>query len=364
VKLKCMEDDRLVRRLAGGVAGSKLHWSKKILAVIEGDKELRRAYERIQQSAVRNGNVLPQGADLTLPDQEGEATYFPVKSWIKAVGWWVRRQDREEKLKLRPSTTRVIARMCEGEQDMPKFPLTKLPNSGPDQIRARLLVGTSGLNVTMSKIKPGVGEGCPFGCCVREDPICFLTRCKGYSDLRRDFESRLETSCTCRQRLGEKERDPRSCSDFYQALNAAGKAAFMLGGPVDQRQPEANVDCASRFYVQAAYERRSELLNSQATDPLVIDLTAGVPAQVRGVAGAVSAEPPPALFPLFIAARPMHPIFAPPPARRRNARPADRSAQHVHVRSVMSARSPRAPDGQAADSDGSGSNGKSTRESV
>jgi hypothetical protein len=72
VKLKCMEDDRLVRRLAGGVAGSKLRWSKKILAVIEDDKELRKAYERIQQSAVRNGNVLPQGPDLTLHDQEGQ----------------------------------------------------------------------------------------------------------------------------------------------------------------------------------------------------------------------------------------------------------------------------------------------------
>ena len=29
VKLKCMEDNRLVRRLAGGVAGSQLHWSRR-----------------------------------------------------------------------------------------------------------------------------------------------------------------------------------------------------------------------------------------------------------------------------------------------------------------------------------------------
>ena len=129
------------------------------------------------------------------------------------------------------------------------------------------------------------------------------------------------------------------------------------------------MDTAAREYVQTASEKRSALLNSLAADPLVADLTDGRAAQVQGRAGSVSQAPAPPLFPLFIPAPTTYPLFARArsahSARRHvSASPGGRSARLVHARSV-SARSLRAPEGQAADDcKGTGSNGIKTRESV
>ena len=252
---------------------------------------------------------------------------------------------------------------------LPQFPLTRSPNCGPDQIRLRLLGGTSALRATLSKVQRDVSDQCPFGCSAVEDLPHFLLHCKGLADLRKEFRSQLELHCTCRERLGEKEHDKRSCPEFFRHLNDTGKTVFMLGGPVDQRQPEAEVDAASREYVRAAYDRRSRLLNGQAEDPLYQDLT-----QDQGPGESVSSAPAPRLHPIFACPRaprasaPHYPIFArarPARTARRHASasPGDRYLQRIHVRHV-GVRSPRVVDGQAANTEGSRSDGNKTRESV
>ena len=373
VKIKRMHGERLVRRIAGGGAVRQLQWSNEIQQIIAGDAGLRRAAERVNQCMQRNGNVLPEGLDPTLPDTDGKPCYDPVDRWTKAVDWWTKVQSLEATKKAGRASVRttlhVLLRACEGEKTVPQFPLTRRPNGGPDQIRLRFLGGTSALRITMAKVQHGTSAECPHGCGVTEDLPHFLLRCKAYDDLRAQFRVQMETRCTCRQRLGEKSHDKRSCPDFFQRLNDTGKTLFMLGGPVDQRQPESEVDAAAREYVQTAYERRSALLNSLAADPLVADLTDGRAAQVQGRAGSVSQAPTPPLFPLFIPAPTTYPLFARArsahSARRHvNASPGDRSARLVHARSV-SARSLRAPEGQAADDcKGNGSNGFKTRKSV
>ena len=289
------------------------------------------------------------------------------------MDWWTKAQSLEATKKAGRASARttlhVLLRACEGEETVPQFPLTRRPNGGPDQTRLRFLGSTSALRITMAKVQHGTSAECPHGCGVTEDLPHFLLRCKAYDDLRAQFRVQMETRCTCRQRLGEKSHDKRSCPDFFQRLNDTGKTLFMLGGPVDQRQPESEVDAAAREYVQTAYERRSALLNSLAADPLVTDLTDGRAAQVQGRAGSVSQAPAPPLFPLFIPAPTTYPLFARArsahSARRHvSASPGGRSARLVHARSV-SARSLRAPEGQAADDcKGTGSNGIKTKESV
>jgi hypothetical protein len=91
------------------------------------------------------------------------------------------------------------------------------------------------------------------------------------ADLRREYTSRLTDSCECDRRIGS--GGEVGCADFFAGLDDDGKALFMLGGPVDGREPELPIDTAAKSYVALAYERRSAQLNQDADDPLVEDLT-------------------------------------------------------------------------------------------
>ena len=72
---------------------------------------------------------------------------------------------------------------------LPQFPLTRSPNCGPDQIRLRLLGGTSALRATLSKVQRDVSDQCPFGCCAVDDLPHVLLHCKGLADLKKEFRS-------------------------------------------------------------------------------------------------------------------------------------------------------------------------------
>ena len=140
------------------------------------------------------------------------------------------------------------------EEGIPKFPLTRYPNSGPDQVRLRLLSGTSGLNATMSHAAAGRSARCPNVDCgvdEKEGTLHFLLRCETYADSRRKYLEALRDHCTCRSRLSDAETVP--CDQFFASLDDEGKALFMLGGPVDGRTPEPAVDAAARSYVMEAY---------------------------------------------------------------------------------------------------------------
>ena len=169
-------------------------------------------------------------------------------------------------------TVQLMRRAIEKDaRRIPCFPLTKRALRGPDQIRHRLLAGTSALNVTLSKYTDRAPT-CPFGSCVGsvEDPIHFLLHCKSLEGPRATFLSRLCDRCTCDRRLGE--GGERGCAEFFGGLDDVARALFMLGGPVDGRTPEIDIDACAREFVRCAWVARNSYLNQQAENPLVIDL--------------------------------------------------------------------------------------------
>ena len=288
VKTKTMDPSRHVRHvveLPEGKAicgqGANHHWMHRIMAIMKDEPDLERAYKRMKQSLQRNGNVLPTGLDPTLPslDNSGDLWYSPTESWNKALDWWLKQTTLDETLtagNARTSTLRTIIRACKDQDAVPRFPLTKHPNCGPDQIRVRLLCGTSALNSTMSRVQRGKrSPRCPGGetCTAagHEDSAHFLLTCHTHTDLRKAYEDGLKEACTCTQEDGQENFT--TCHQYFTSLNQAGKVLFMLGGPVKGRVPEAPVDALAREYVLHAYTNRSEILNSNAEDPLHIDLT-------------------------------------------------------------------------------------------
>jgi hypothetical protein len=134
----------------------------------------------------------------------------------------------------------------------------------------------SSLNATMSKFD-GRLPTCPFEACDEEgveDTVHFLLHCKELDSLRKDFLNRLCDRCTCDRRLGS--GGEQACADFFEDLDDAGKALFMLGGPVDGRCPEDGIDACAREFVRKAWIVRCSTLEKQAECPLVEDLTGKV----------------------------------------------------------------------------------------
>ena len=173
------------------------------------------------------------------------------------------------------TTIKLMRRAIEKDaRRMPRFPLTRKAAKGPDQVRLRLLAGTSALNATLSKFADRPAT-CPFGSCSEgaEDATHFLLHCKELDGLRSIFLNRLCDRCTCDRRLGE--GGVQSCAEFYESLDDAGKALFMLGGPVDGRTPEDDIDSCAREFVRMAWDVRSSTLNKQNESPPVTDLTGG-----------------------------------------------------------------------------------------
>ena len=286
VKVKTMERGRLVReilRLEQGRAvpgqGQNHQWRHRIGQMIDNDEKLGDAFAKVQNAGDRNQGVVPRGVDPTTTDFD----YSPVKSWHKFLRRWALRRNLDEfkaEADQQRSTLRTMERAIDDDADrMPAFPLTKAPNRGQNQIRLRLLSGTSALNTTLSHFTKRTDK-CPFGCDVTENADHFLLHCKALADLRRDYESRLTDSCECARRIGS--GGEVGCAEFFGDLDDAGKTLFMLGGPVDGREPELTIETAAKRYVALAYERRKERLNQDASEPLNEDLTKHVSREVAG----------------------------------------------------------------------------------
>ena len=118
------------------------------------------------------------------------------------------------------STLKLLARACRHTTSPPNFTATRLPNTGANQIRLRLMGGTSGLNVTMGRISKTRGIECPWGCGVPETPIHFLLHCKSYKSFRAEFLRHLEAFCQQPHNL-KKDDTCRSvtCSCFFENLD-------------------------------------------------------------------------------------------------------------------------------------------------
>jgi hypothetical protein len=244
-----------------------------MMGFIRSNDALARAYGTLNRAKARNQGVVPTGVDPTLLLEGVE--YSPADAWKNAVVAWTHERALVLMTTDRKGSTLQLLRRAVGPDDVevPRFPLTKLANFGADQIRLRLLAGTSALNGTMCKWESrGRDSHCPFDDCDGvEDAIHLLTRCRGLDALREDYHARLQDRCTCDVRIGS--GGEVGCAEFFSGLDDAGKALFMLGGPVDGRTPETSVDACAREFVRRAWESRSSLLDAKAERPLTLDLT-------------------------------------------------------------------------------------------
>jgi hypothetical protein len=270
-KLMSMEKERLARAVI--MRGKTATWWKSTLTFIKAHPTLGEGFKKLQRSADRNHGIVPLGLDTTV---SLDLEYRPLQTWRSTVEQWGASLTLQNFRRERGSSLTIMQRAVEpnGEDDiecLPRFPITKLANHGPDQIRLRLLSGTSALNSKLTKWTDRASS-CPFNNCHASDGTCkedaqhFLLHCRGVKELRTQYRGQLKRRCYC--------NPAESCDKFFTQLDNAGRALFMLGGPVDGRTPEASIDACSRRFVREAWHARCAVLTSQNPDPTVVDLTA------------------------------------------------------------------------------------------
>jgi hypothetical protein len=270
-KVMSMEKDRLARSVI--MRSKTAPWWKTQLSYIKAHPDLQEGFNKLQRSADRNHGVVPLGRDPTV---SYDLDYHPLRTWRTTVEQWARLLTLTKFRRERGPTLAIMQRAVKpngAEEDierLPRYPLTRAANYGADQIRLRLLSGTSALNYTLSKWRDRESK-CPFGNCHAPDGTCkedaqhFLLHCRGVEELRTQYRGQLKRRCFC--------KPAESCDKFFTQLDDAGRALFMLGGPVDGRTPEASIDACSKHFVREAWQARCLALTSQNPDPEVVDLT-------------------------------------------------------------------------------------------
>jgi hypothetical protein len=269
-----------------------VHWKVRMQETIKDDPFLKEAVDLLLEAQARNQGILPTGLDPTITDW----SYEPVQSFKRKLKAWSKLQDlnefRAESAKER-STLKILARATnEDSLELPKLGATRHPNNGPNQIRLRLLTGTSALHDTLSHFttqsRPSArARACPHAVCTDpEDAAHFLLHCPANADLRREYRENLSLRCECYR--GFSNGAVLGCGEFYDALDDAGKTLFMLGGPVDGRLPEPSADSAATHFMHQAWEKRNQRLNDTVADPLVADTT-----RIRNRVGTAGASTPP-----------------------------------------------------------------------
>jgi len=288
-KMMTMDDDRITRHVAWDLKGPRSAkrkgrtnkpWNRTTLDLIKSEPDLYAGYKRMKQARERNGNILPIGADPTWPGEDNMYEYEPVLAWRSCVDRWAH-AVRKAAVKT-GSNLSLIKRSYRGNRRVPKFQLTRLPNWGANQIRVRLLAGTSALHCTLSKYRDRP-KTCPMGCDEVEDPVHFLVKCEASADARERYVNDLSVYCSREHEVGEDGRGATNCKEYYESLDDKGKAVFMLGGPLHLSHPkkgarpwipEPAVDRLARCFVRLAWTNRSESLDKSNDN--VVDLTTRV----------------------------------------------------------------------------------------
>jgi hypothetical protein len=282
-KVMTMEKDRIARVLVNmPKRKGNPHfpqWRERMDGFINAkeNKDIKTEIDKLRTSQARNQGILPHGIDPTVHD----FNYEPIKTFKKKLKLWSKGKDlaelRAASTKER-STLKLLARATNAESEtLPKYGATRTPNSGPNQIRLRLLSGTSALHSTLSRFtstprSDARSRTCPHAeCDETEDATHFLLHCPVTADLRQEYTDSLASRCGCSR--GISGGNDTGCSEFFAQLDPEGKALFMLGGPVDGRTPELSVDNAANHYMHQAWDRRSKRLNDTASDPLIVDVT-------------------------------------------------------------------------------------------
>jgi hypothetical protein len=279
VKLWSFPEDRLVRHVVTQPPGEKRkpgpgskHWLPQAMQIFKKVPELRAAYRKILESRHRNNDVLPTGVDFLYPDPY--YVYKPMAKWRRAVSDWMKAKEVEKirsEAILPRSTLGILNRALDNRADVPRFAVTRLANVGSNQIRIRLLGGTSALHCCLSHFRDRSSD-CPVCGKETETTTHFLVKCQGYEDCRTKLLEELRLWCDCEP--SPQEPEVVSCAEFFDKLDEDGKAVFILGGPVDGRTPETSVDLACAQFVHEAWKIRSQKLQEiHPEESPIIDLS-------------------------------------------------------------------------------------------
>jgi hypothetical protein len=141
-------------------------------------------------------------------------------------------------------------------------------SAGQNQVRLRLLSGTSSLNTTVRHWMKD-RKHCPMGCATDEDATHFLVQCPAYRVAREEFVRGLTEACTCKHlRSLTVGQEASTCVSFFNKLDDNGKALFMLGGPVPvctTAKPwkvEVEVENLAKQFVTQAWKQRCQRLTN------------------------------------------------------------------------------------------------------
>ena len=283
-KLWSMPEENLARVAIEAQPSAKVrrgrghkHWKTQLEDLIKTEPSLKQAHQHLSEALSKFAGQLPASKDYSLVGDEEED---PVKDFHDAVEDWIWGTEaaamQTEGTRAR-STLSTMAFILRDVQWPYLIPLTRRPNLGPNQIRLRLLTGTSALWSTLAKYRELGGGGreegggrdeprnkqCPHGCKTTEDAAHFFLHCNAYSQPRAEFWDSIRLHkivLPCGRTI--------ACDNFFQRLDDAGKVAFMLGGPIEGLAIEWKIDHLSEKFVLAAYKLRSERLeqdNSNGT---------------------------------------------------------------------------------------------------
>ena len=287
-KLMTMDFDRTARyiilEMHSGQArrrGRQLKtWKASVQELIAQAEGLEQVHSRLTQSFRRNGGILPLGVDRTMTRMDGEASdYEPIKDWRAGVNAAIRREFRQQ-LIFQGGSCKLVARACKFRSTVPKFIATKLNNTGANQVRLRLLCGTSMLNETLGKYNNGRNSKCSLGCDEVETVVHFLLQCPKLEAPRLKYLNGLTSQCEEEHvRPDDDASKARTCAEYYNELDLEGRAVFMLGGPLSAHHaskpwcPEEKIDKLALEYVLEAYKMLKEAREEELHDGPVTDLT-------------------------------------------------------------------------------------------
>ena len=162
-KLMTMEFDRTARYIIREMNPVRVRrsgrqprtWKTSTHELIVQTEGLEQVHSRLTQSFRRNGGILPLGVDRTMTRADGEASdYEPLKDWRAGVHAAILREFRQQ-VTFQGGTCELVARACQYRSTVPKFIATKYSCVGANQVRLRLLCGTSMLNATLGKYNSG-----------------------------------------------------------------------------------------------------------------------------------------------------------------------------------------------------------------
>jgi len=119
-----------------------------------------------------------------------------------------------------------------------------------------MMCGSPAVNAVMSRIDPNHRtKECPACGHSVEDTKHVLLECSYTSTLRDELHDCIHSQCSCKH-------DPK-CLEFYRKLDEEGQQCLLLGGPVDGRRVDAEVNRALGAVIGKMWNARCKALTKR-----------------------------------------------------------------------------------------------------